>query len=150
MKNPTKNKTPPFSLRLTEEERAQLDIDAAGMSLGAYIRSRLFDASLQKRKTRGKFPVKDHIALAKILSELGRSNISENLNHLAKAVKTGSLPVSPETEQKISDCCRDIKHIRFILISALGLTPENDYDTESLSTLRGVEAGKPFAEYGRQ
>lgn len=32
---------PPFSLRLTFEERERLERDAAGMSLGAYIRSRL-------------------------------------------------------------------------------------------------------------
>ena len=32
---------PPFSLRLTFEERAKLERDAAGMALGAYMRSRL-------------------------------------------------------------------------------------------------------------
>ncbi len=34
---------PPFSLRLTFEERAKIEVDAAGMSLGGYIRSRLLD-----------------------------------------------------------------------------------------------------------
>jgi hypothetical protein len=39
-------KTKPFSLRLTFEERAQLEAAANGISLGAYIRAVLFDGDL--------------------------------------------------------------------------------------------------------
>ena len=120
---------PPFSLRLTFEERAQLERDAAGMSLGAYIRSRIFDKDLPKRRTRGKHPVKDHQELGKLLGELGRSRIANNLNQLAKAVHTGSLEVSPDTEQAIQDASTDIHWMRRTLISALGMPPENDYDS---------------------
>lgn len=75
---PTDNKKPlpPFSLRLTPEERAQLEQDAVGMSLGAYIRSRLFDDSVPKRRIRSKHPVKDHQELAKVLAELCRSRLA--------------------------------------------------------------------------
>ena len=76
----SKKQIPPFSLRLTPEERAQLEIDAAVMSLGAYIRSRLFDSSVPKRRTRNKYPVKDHQELAKVLGEMGRSRLANNLN----------------------------------------------------------------------
>ena len=95
---PASNKKtlPPFSLRLTPEERVQLEKDAAGMSLGAYIRSRLFDSTVPKRRTRNKFPVKDHKELAKVLSELGRSQLANNLNQLARAVNRGTLDVTPE------------------------------------------------------
>jgi len=56
---PDQQKKPtPFSLRLSFEERARLERDAAGMSLGAYIRERLFGEDAAPRKTRGKFPVK--------------------------------------------------------------------------------------------
>ena len=48
---------PPFSLRLTFEERAKLERDAAGMALGAYIRSRLLDPETVAPRKRGKFPV---------------------------------------------------------------------------------------------
>ena len=58
---------PPFSLRLTFEERAKLERDAAGMALGAYIRSRLLDPETVAPRKRGKFPVKDHQALAQLL-----------------------------------------------------------------------------------
>ena len=129
MPDQPKKQDPPFSLRLTFEERAQLERDAAGMSLGAYIRSRIFDKNLPKRRTRGKNPVKDHQELGKLLGELGRSRIANNLNQLAKAVHTGSLEVSPDTEKALQDACTDIHWMRRTLISSLGMIPENDYDS---------------------
>ncbi len=119
---------PPFSLRFTREERAQLERDAAGLSLGAYIRSRIFDDTLPKRRTRSKHPVKDHEELAKVLGELGRSRLANNLNQLAKAANSGSLEVSPDTERAIQDGCADIRWMRQVLMSALGLEPEHSHD----------------------
>ena len=45
-----KRNPPPFSLRLTFEERARLERDAGDMPLGAYIRSRLFDQPAGDRR----------------------------------------------------------------------------------------------------
>lgn len=129
MADQPKKQNPPFSLRFTFEERVQLERDAAGMSLGAYIRSRIFDKNLPKRQTRGKHPVKDHQELGKLLGELGRSKIANNLNQLAKAANSGSLEVSPDTEQAIQDGCNEINWMRHTLISALGLGQENDDDS---------------------
>ena len=112
---------PPFSLRLTFEERAALEKAAAGMPLGAYIRSRLFDGSTPPRRTRGRFPVKDHQALGKVLGELGRLRLANNLNQLARAANTGSLPVTPETETALKDACAEIRSMRAELMRALGL-----------------------------
>lgn len=109
----------PFSLRLTFEERAQLEQDAAGMALGAYVRERLFGDNVTPRKTRGKFPVKDHEALGRVLAALGASRVSNNLNQLAKAVNTGSLPVTPETELDLTEACAAIQEMRRELLSAL-------------------------------
>ena len=114
---------PPFSLRLTPEERVQLEKDAAGMSLGSYIRSRLFDKNIPTRRTRNIHPVKDHTELAKLLGELGRSRLANNLNQLAKAANSGSLEVSPDTEKALQNSCTDIQWMRHVLISALGLSP---------------------------
>lgn len=124
-----KKQTLPFSLRLTPEERAQLEKDASGTSLGAYIRSRLFDTSLPKRRTRGKHPVKDHQELAKVLGELGHSRLANNLNQLARAANSGSLEVSPDTEKSLLNACGDIRWMRHVLMSALGLMPENHNDS---------------------
>jgi hypothetical protein len=133
---PASNKKPlpPFSLRLTPEERAQLDKDAAGMSLGAHIRSRLFDSSVSKRRTRNKHPVKDHQELAKVLGELGRSRLANNMNQLAKAMNEGSLEISTETEKAIRDGCSDIRWMRHVLMTAMGLIEANNHDPERLTT----------------
>lgn len=117
----TKTYPAPFSLRLTFDERARLEKDAAGLPLGAYIRERLFDEKAQPRRTRGKFPVRDHEALARVLAELGRSRLASNLNQLARAANTGSLPVTPETEEDLARACATVAEIRRELLRALGV-----------------------------
>ena len=112
---------PPFSLRLSDEQRAQLEKAAAGMSLGEYVRSRLFNGDVPVRRTRCKFPVKDHQTLGQLLGQLGRSRLSNNLNQLAKASNSGSLPLTPETEAALRRACAEIHQMRQDLISALGL-----------------------------
>lgn len=46
-------KPSPFCLRLSPEERSRLERDAAGLALGEYVRQRVFDESLPKRRIRG-------------------------------------------------------------------------------------------------
>ncbi len=111
---------PPFSLRLTDAERARLESDAAGKALGAYIRERLFGEEVAPRKRGGGAPVKDHEALGRVLGALGQSRLSSNLNQLAKAVNTGSLPVTPETEAELKEACREVSALRDELLRALG------------------------------
>ena len=62
---------PPFSLRLTYEERALLQAAAKGRPLGAYIRERLLGDDAAQRKRQGNSPVKDHEALGRVLGALG-------------------------------------------------------------------------------
>lgn len=114
---------PPFSLRLTFEERQRLEAEAGDMPLGAFIRKRLLGDDAAPRKKKGNSPVKDKAALARVLGALGQSRLSSNLNQLAKAVNTGSLPVTPETEADLKATCRDIAALRADLLRALGKTP---------------------------
>lgn len=123
----SKPRTPaPFSLRLTFEERARLERDATGMSLGSYIRGRLFGEDASPRKTRGKTPLKDHEALGRVLGALGGSRLSQNLNQLARAVNTGSLPVTPETERDLREACAAVALIRAELMRALGASARGE------------------------
>ena len=114
---------PPFSIRLTFEERAALESAAAGMPLGAFVREKLFGEELRPRRTRGKHPVKDHEALGRTLALLGASRLSANLNQLAKAVNTGSLPVTAETEADLRTACEAVAEMRAALMRALGVSP---------------------------
>jgi hypothetical protein len=94
------------------------------MPLGAYIRSRLFGEPAPHRAARkAKRPVKDHQALASVLGELGKRRIANNLNQLAKAVNSGSLPLTPETEKSLQEACAGVQWLRTTLMQALGLQP---------------------------
>ncbi|MCC5987212.1 MAG: hypothetical protein JJT95_05970 [Pararhodobacter sp.] len=115
---------PPFSLRLTYEERARLDAERGDQPLGAYIRERLFGDDAAPRKRRGNSPIQDKEALGRVMGALGQSRLSANLNQLAKAVNTGSLPVTPETEAELKQACREVSEIRDVLMRALGKNPE--------------------------
>ena len=113
---------PPFSLRLTTDEKAALKRAAGTMPLGAYIRSKLLgEASYQRAPRRS--PVVDDRALAQLLGELGKARLSNNLNQLAKAANTGSLAVTPETEKALQQACQDVQWMRARLIAALGIAP---------------------------
>lgn len=133
---PTDQTPSPFSLRLSFEERAQLERDAAGLSLGAYVRSRIFDSGNPAPRHRGKFPVKDQKALASVLAMLGQSRLGNNLNQLARAANLGTLEVSPDTEAALKAACRDIASIRHMLMVALGLI-ETTSDASDAGTLHG-------------
>jgi hypothetical protein len=78
-------------------------------------------ATRTPRRTRGKHPVKDHEALGRLLAELGRSRIANNLNQLARAANSGSLPVTPEVEADLIEACEEVAALRGELIKALGL-----------------------------
>ncbi|WP_195820672.1 hypothetical protein [Roseobacter sp. MH60115] len=115
-----KKREAPFSLRLTFEERAKLEAAANGVPLGAYIKAVLFDGDLSKVRRRNTNPVADHAALGRVLASLGNSRLSNNLNQLARAVNTGTLPVHPEIEAELLNACADIAEMRNELLRALG------------------------------
>ena len=119
------NYPPPYSIRFTFEERARLDADRGHKSLAAYIRERLFGDDAAPRKRPGNSPIQDAEALGRVLGALGASRLSSNLNQLAKAVNTGSLPVTPETEADLSEACQDVQALRADLLRALGKMPRN-------------------------
>lgn len=120
----TKEKSRPFSLRLTFDERAQLESDAGSIAVGEYIRQQLFkNLPPPKRRAPRKKPERDEAALAQLLAQLGASRLSANLNQLAKAVNTGSLPVTPETEKELKTACDAVAEMRAALMQALGFIP---------------------------
>jgi hypothetical protein len=103
------------------EEKSQLERDAAGMSIAAYIRWRLFDPDKPPPRTRGKHPVKDQQAIAKLLALLGQSRLANNVNQLARSANSGSLPLTPDTERALNEAAADISKIRTLLLQALNL-----------------------------
>ncbi|MGB3503419.1 MAG: hypothetical protein WBA44_17485 [Mesorhizobium sp.] len=123
---PTKPKAKrlaPFSIRLSEDERARLAMEAAGAPLGAYIKAKALGVPVRARRTG--LAVEDRVALAKGLALLGQSRLASNLNQFAYAVNIGSLPVTPETEEELFAALRDVRELRRLFLTALGLKPED-------------------------
>jgi hypothetical protein len=117
------SKLPPFSLRLTFEERARLEQLAGDEPLGAYIKRKVFDGKgtgTKRARSRTRRPIKDEQKLAHVLAMLGQSRLANNLNQLAKAAHIGTLPVLPDTEREIRKACADIALMRRELLRALG------------------------------
>lgn len=114
----------PFSLRLTAEERAKLMEEAAGIPLGSYIKAKII-AGKPIRTRRTGLAVEDRQALGQALAFLGRSRLANNLNQIAHAVNTGSLPATPETEAELMAALNEVFKIRRLLMQALGLKTED-------------------------
>lgn len=125
LKRAKRDKPPsPFSLRLSAEERARLAAEAAGAPLGTYIRAKLLGEPVPARLRKSGISIADRRALAQLIALLGRSRVFSNLNQLAHAANTGSLPVTPETEAALVQALADLHEIRALLLTSLGLKPE--------------------------
>jgi hypothetical protein len=124
----------PFSLRLTFEERAQIEKNAGSMPVGAYIKSLLLADDAPKYRARRKTPVADHAALAQVLACLGATRIANNLNQLAHATHIGSFYFDEDTKRAIREACSDVHIMRQLLMQALGkFDPREERPSESTS-----------------
>ncbi|MEJ0017601.1 MAG: plasmid mobilization relaxosome protein MobC [Acetobacteraceae bacterium] len=120
---------PPFSLRLSGEERAQLVAEAAGAPLGAYIKAKVLGDSRHTRSRpirqgRVGLVVEDKKLLGQVLGRLGQSRIASNLNQLAHLAHIGALPVTPEIEAELREAYHEVRDIRRLLLTALGFKSE--------------------------
>lgn len=112
----------PFSIRLTQEERERLELEAKGKPLSVYIRERLLGDGTSPRKLRRK-PAADQTLLAKVLGMLGQSRLANNLNQIAKAAHIGVIVLTPALIDDLEQACRDIRLMRDALLTALGFPP---------------------------
>jgi hypothetical protein len=114
----------PFSIRLSEDERAMLAHEAGKLSLAAHIRQKLLGILASPR--RGKKPSRrrhsprvDQAALGRTLALLGRSELFQRLDELTIAAVMGALPVGPELIQELRAACAHIRAMRAALMEAL-------------------------------
>lgn len=121
-------KTPPFSLRLTEDERAYLDQKAGKQPLGAYIRDQLLGNGVHEKRRILRKPQINDTQYATLLAMLGDSRLASNLNQLAKHANMGSLDVSEEIEAELVSACAAIIAMRDTLFAALGHKPPQTED----------------------
>ena len=140
-------KPPPFSLRLTFDERARLEELAGNEPLGTYIKRKVFDgkgAGTKRARSRRR-PIKDEQRLAQVLAMLGQSRIANNLNQLAKAANLGTLPMMPDTERDIRRACA----VSYFARSAI-VPMWSRHDPERITTRRRKAARASSPEDGRK
>ncbi|WP_321530297.1 plasmid mobilization relaxosome protein MobC [uncultured Desulfuromonas sp.] len=126
----------PFSLRLSKREREELKEMAAGEPIGRFIRDAIFKNGHRPCYSR-KPTVADQKALAKLLGMLGHSRIANNINQLAKAANSGSLPINKDVIDGLNDAVHNIKWMRDTLITALGLKPLSTPEQENFNDPEG-------------
>ena len=111
-----------LTLRMTRDVRARLQeaATAAGMALGPYIIWRAHGSVMPQPKAKRRVVIQDQQAFARLLGLLGASRMPSNLNQLAKAANSGSLPIDADTLSKLNQALDDISFMRGLLITALG------------------------------
>ncbi|CAA0114134.1 Uncharacterised protein [Halioglobus japonicus] len=113
-------RAPPFSLRLTAEERAYLEDLAGNQSLSAYIRKRLLGDQAEKRRELRKPTLEDQ-QYATMLALLGETRYASNLNQIAKHANMGTLDPSEDVEQLLQEACEAVLAMRDTLITMVNL-----------------------------
>jgi Bacterial mobilisation protein (MobC) len=105
-----------ITIRLTPDERARIDADAAraGLTPGSYARQTLLGAPAPRQVRR---PPVERRELARLLGELGK--IGGNLNQLAKAANQGLAVYHNE----ILVALGGLKLVREAILKALGREP---------------------------
>ncbi len=125
-KHNSNKRLPPFSIRLSVDERAEIvrRADTAGLSIGGYWKSAVFDRPPPRKSRR---PHVDHVELAKLLGQLGR--VGNNLNQLARTLNTEGSVEIPELTQALND----LTEMRAAIMVALGYqeaTQDKKHDNE--------------------
>ena len=111
----------PFSLRLTPEERQQLEGQAGAMPLASYIKSVVLADEAPKYRSRRKPPVAEQQLLAEVLARLGQTRHANNLNQIAKHLNLGTLVIDPELEEDLKRAVAEVAWMRATLMEALGV-----------------------------
>lgn len=122
---PAKPKRPaPFSIRLSEDERAVLKRKAGKKPLGAYVRAKLLGDEETRRKP-SRAPSIDYALLGQVLGMLGKSDQVRCLFLLAVAAEAGRLELRGEDSAALNEACDHIHDMRGMLVKALGLKAGN-------------------------
>ncbi len=115
-----KKRIAPLSVRLSKEQRDQLERDAIGMSLNAYVLSKLFDDDATSKRKR-RMPTKRDRAISSALRKFGQCGIVTYLYSQLHAVEDGRLSLPAEQEAELRTACGGLEDIRRDLIEAMGL-----------------------------
>lgn len=110
----------PFSIRLTDGEKATLQEQAGRVPLGAYVRKMLLGDTAETRSVVAAGPAIDTALLARMLAALGQSDLGESLKTLARHADAGALECDEVTVTRLRQACDALLAMRLLLLHALG------------------------------
>ena len=119
-KSDKRQRTETLYARVTPEEKAAFiaRADNAGMASAAFMRAlALGDAGPRAQRR----PPADHVAIRKLLGELGR--VGNNINQIAHVVNCGEAPEVPELREALAAYLQ----LRDAIFVALGMEPAGDH-----------------------
>lgn len=136
-----KSKRPaPISVRVSEEERAELTRRAGSLSLSAFVRRMVFGEDAARRSARAVSV--DRVLLAQVLAALGSSRLTEQVGILARAAEAGNLYVDDRIKGLIQRACDDLRIVRQAVLMALGKRPPDEPDQDVQSGFNGAASGE--------
>lgn len=118
-----RKRTPPVSIRFSDDERALLEPHAGNKALSTYVREYVVRTHQGKRKSPSR-GVSDPVIAAQLLSALGRSEIPALLRQTLEAVDSGQLMLTGDTERQLRQANENIDLMRLLLVQSLGLRPD--------------------------
>ena len=114
----------PFSIRLSDDERAYLERKAGRLPLGAYARAKLLgDEEAPRRKAAAK-PSVDYAMLGQVLGKLGKSEQVACLFLLLLAAEKNRVTMSEDDRAALHESCAAVREVRAAVMGALGLRGE--------------------------
>ena len=122
---PKPKRMAPLSVRLSKEQRRQLERDAVGMSLNAYVISKLF-GDPEKPKRRRKEPTQKDKAIARALRRLSQAGLVGYLFSQIEAIEEHRLQLPEDEETQLRQAYVDCCNLRRDLIEAMGLEAEHE------------------------
>lgn len=122
----------PLSVRFSETELSELRRRAGNMPLSGYVRRAALGTGAPAVRQAPR-PDIDRASLARVLALLGQSRLASHVGELARAARSGSLPVDDATAGALNTACCDIAEIRTHLLKALGVTAPEPSRQRALS-----------------
>ena len=121
MSTSPRKQSAPLSIRLSGDERRQLERLAGNQPLSAYARSVLLEGKAVRGD--GGRSQAEHMMLARLVAALGKSQIGPSLETMARAAANGSLHIDEAMAQRLRDAFNDIAAMHYCLLWALGKRP---------------------------
>lgn len=116
---------PPFSLRLSFNERAIIEAAADGDPLGAFIKDAALAAAKAAAKRRRSRRKQERKAWGRIMATLGKKGIGSNLNQIAYATNCGAVPSTDEILEALTENRKLLTEIRVTLLQLQGVYAED-------------------------